>query len=464
MSARRAIWEVARREIVERTRSRVWRISAVVLLLVAAGGAIAAARLESSSTPTDRIGVVGTRSIALEPAIRAQVRSAGRRVRVHVLASATAASRAVRDGTVDVALIDGSRLVVKQSRSQTAAGEVQRAIVAQGVFARLRGAGLTETQALAVLAPRSLPVDVLEPGARNADRNKGLIIFGLIALLIALMSYGASVAQGVTEEKSSRVVELLLTTLPPRRLLAGKVFGIGLLGLVQLAIIGGAALAAGALAGGAGLPSAAPKAVALVVLWFVLGYVFYSVAFAAVGALVSRQEDLQAVSTPVTILLLGSFYLALFAAVNSPNGSLAEVTAYVPPLSPMVVPARMVLGNMTVVGLIAAVALDVLATVALIWLAARIYERSILQIGAPLRLGRVLARRSGPSTSVEVRAGRAGHAPSAELALRIGAVVLVLAGAVIGFGRPVSIALVAVGLLLAVVAQRIKRPPRTPVP
>ena len=99
-------------------------------------------------------------------------------------------------------------------------------------------------------------------------------------------------APSVTEEKSSRVVELLLTTLSPRRLLAGKVLGIGLLGLAQLLLAGGAALAAGQLAGGAGLPSAAPEAVALVLLWFVLGYVFYSVAYAAVGALVSRQEDL----------------------------------------------------------------------------------------------------------------------------------------------------------------------------
>ena len=107
-------------------------------------------------------------------------------------------------------------------------------------------------------------------------------------------------ARGVTEEKSSRVVELLLTTLSPRRLLAGKVLGVGLLGLAQLVVAGGAALAAGRLAGGAGLPSAAPETVALVLLWFVLGYVFYSVAFAAVGALVSRQEDLAGATTLLT--------------------------------------------------------------------------------------------------------------------------------------------------------------------
>ena len=155
---------------------------------------------------------------------------------------------------------------------------------------------------------------------------------------------------------SSRVVELLLTTLSPRRLLAGKVLGVGLLGLAQLLVAGGAALAAGQLAGGAGLPSAAPEAVALVLLWFVLGYAFYSVAYAAVGALVSRQEDLAGATTLLTTVLIGSFVLAMIA-LDNPNGTLATVAAFVPPFAPMVVPARVVLGDMSAVGLAGAVVL-----------------------------------------------------------------------------------------------------------
>ena len=81
MSARRAVWEVARRELVERSRSRVFQASFAVLLLIAIGGAIAAARL-SGHTPTDNVGVVGARSLALEPAIRLQAKAAGRRLRL----------------------------------------------------------------------------------------------------------------------------------------------------------------------------------------------------------------------------------------------------------------------------------------------------------------------------------------------------------------------------------------------
>jgi ABC-2 type transport system permease protein len=210
-----------------------------------------------------------------------------------------------------------------------------------------------------------------------------VLAVGLIALLIVLVFYGQAVAQGVTEQKSSRVVELLLTTLSPRRLLAGKVLGIGILGLAQLLLAGSAALAAGRLAGGAGLPAGAPETVALVVLWFVLGYVFYSVAFAAAGALVSRQEDLQTAMTPINVVLIGAFYLALIVANGNPNGTVARIAAFVPPLAPMVVPARMVLGDMSALGLTAAVIVDLLATAALMVLAARVYERAILRIGAP---------------------------------------------------------------------------------
>jgi hypothetical protein len=296
---------------------------------------------------------------------------------------------------------------------------------------------------------------------------------------MALVFFGQAVAQGVTEEKSSRVVELLLTTVSPRRLLAGKILGIGMLGLALLFIPGAAALAAGHLAGGAGLPSAAPEAVALVLLWFILGYFFYSVAFAAVGALVSRQEDLNTAILPVTAVLIGGFYLAFFAVNSNPNGTVARVAAFVPPLSPMVVPGRMVLGDMTTLALALAVALEVLAIAGMVLLAARTYERAILRIGAPVKLRRLFAVRpqshlASPTpkgrqrtrTAISKQEGFSGGqprlSPTADRALRLIAVALVIAGALIGFGKPIAIALVAVGLLLLIIQQTLKHLPRRP--
>jgi ABC-2 type transport system permease protein len=274
-----------------------------------------------------------------------------------------------------------------------------------------------------------------------------------------LIFYGQAVAQGVTEEKSSRVVELLLTAVTPRRLLTGKVLGIGLLGLAQLTLAGAAALVAGKLAGGAGLPSAAPKTIALVVLWFILGYAFYSVAFAAVGALVSRQEDLSTAIVPITIVMTGSFYLAMIIANGNPDGTLAQIAAFVPPLAPMVVPARMVLGNMSALGLVLAVAVDLIATAGLILLAARIYEQAILRIGAPIKLRRLIASGSLQLPGSAVSRRRDGPIPHLDVAGRIVAIALLLGGAAIGLGEPLSIAMILAGLLVVAALERRKRQP-----
>jgi hypothetical protein len=253
------------------------------------------------------------------------------------------------------------------------------------------------------------------------------------------------------------------------------------LGLALLFIPGAAALVAGSLAGGgAGLPSAAPEAIALILLWFVLGYVFYSVAFAAVGALVSRQEDLNLASLPVIAVLTGAFYLAAIAVNTNPNGTVARVAAFPPPVSPMVVPARMVLGDMTAVGLAISVVLEVVAIGGMTALAARTYERAILRIGAPVKLHRLFALRSQQPHGVRTTAkgtpglktaaskqeglssGQPRLSPVTDVTLRTAAVVLVIAGAAVGFGQPIAIALVAVGLLLLIIDQTLKHLPRRP--
>jgi ABC-2 type transport system permease protein len=476
MTARRTVWEVARRELIDRSRSRAWRISMIVLLILSVGGAIAAARL-SGHTPSDDVGLVGARSVALAPAVRLQARAEGRRVHIRPLVSESAASRELRDGTIDVALIDGTRLLVEKSRSQPAVRVVQDAVKSQGLFDRLRNSGLSEAKALRALSPSALPVHVLEPGARNLERNRGLIFIGAVALFTALLFYGQAVAQGVTEEKSSRVVELLLTTVQPRRLLTGKVLGIGLLGLVQLCLAGVAALIAGRLAGGAGLPSAAPETVALVLLWFVLGFILYSFAFAAAGALVSRQEDLQSTIVPITVVMTGAYFLSSLVANGDPNGTMARVTAFLPPFAPMVVPARMVLGDMNGIEFVASVVVDLLATAGLIVLAARVYERAILRIGAPLKWSVAVAghprglrpgipRSKGTElmNKADTQSRPAGVPDTGrrdrfDLPVRVAAVVLLLGGVVSGLSHPVAIAMLALGLLLVVVLESRKRRP-----
>jgi ABC-2 type transport system permease protein len=447
MSARREILEVARRELLERWRSRALRISfAIVIVLVVA--AAAGAALSDEGTPADDFGLVGPRAAALAPALRIADEADGRNARIHLLRDRASAARAVLDGDVDVAILHG-RLLAKESRSDAAVRLAQRAVAAQTAIARLRAAGLTQQKALEAIAPRPLQVDVLDPGARDRERDTGMLGIGVLILFAALLVYGQSVASSVTEEKSSRVIELLLTSVAPRRLLAGKVLGVGVLGVAQVVAVCAAGLISARIAGGEGLPPSAPGTVALVVGWFVLGFAFYSVAYAALGALVSRQEDLDATTAPVNVLLLAA-YLGANAAIENPDGTWAQIAAFLPPLAPLIVPTRVVLGDMGAAGLIASIAISLLATLLVIRVAAGIYERSILRVGAPISLRSALA------------AGRLVRIDVPPAVIQGTAVAALVGGVVVGTGRPAGIVLIAAGLLLTLVHRYGQRHPPTP--
>ena len=140
---------------------------------------------------------------------------------------------------------------------------------------------------------------------------------------MSLAVYGQWVVSGVVEEKNNRVVELILSTVRPRHLLAGKVIGIGLLGLGQLALVAG--LAAALLAAGVfDAPAALGGSLALVVPWFALGFALYAVAYAAAGALASRQENADTAGQPVTYTLLAAYFAGYFAVSADADGLLAQ--------------------------------------------------------------------------------------------------------------------------------------------
>jgi ABC-2 type transport system permease protein len=203
------------------------------------------------------------------------------------------------------------------------------------------------------------------------------------------------VATGVVEEKASRVVEVLLAAIPPRALLAGKIAGIGLLGLLQLLLFGVVGLAVAAASGAIGLDGADAGALAVALVWFLFGYAFWAALYAISGVIVSRQEDLQSSSTPLTMLLVVS-YLLVFPALDDPSSTIAVVSSLVPFCSPIVMPARVVLGEAGGLEMAASLGLLAISVALLMALGARIYEGAILRMGRPLRLTEAwrLARRS----------------------------------------------------------------------
>ena len=197
---------------------------------------------------------------------------------------------------------------------------------------------------------------------------------------------------GVVEEKNNRVVELIVSTVRPRHLLAGKVIGIGLLGLAQLVLVAG--LGASLLAAGVfDAPASLGASLALVVPWFALGFALYAVAYAAAGALASSQQDANSAGQPVTFAILGVYFLGYAALVTDDNGLLAHVLTVFPLTAPLVLPARSALVGVPLWEHALAVVL-VLATIyALVRLAGRVYAHGLLHTGP--RLGPRAAWRLG---------------------------------------------------------------------
>ena len=241
----------------------------------------------------------------------------------------------------------------------------------------------------------ALQVVTAEPIDPDRDAKAGIAFFTILILYGQLLTYGFWVAAGVVEEKSSRVIEILLATIRPRDLLAGKVIGLGLLGFAQLMLVGAIGLVVAAVTGRVDVDSDLVVGVALSVFWFLLGYGFYAAAFAVAGAMVPRQEELQSTTTPLTLLILISLFLG-FAVQSNPDSTLAHVCAFIPTTAPIIMPARIILGAAPAWEIVASIVVTVAATVALIPLAGRIYAAVVLRTGSAVKLSEALrlARRS----------------------------------------------------------------------
>ncbi len=202
---------------------------------------------------------------------------------------------------------------------------------------------------------------------------------------MAISIYGGFLLVGVVEEKSSRVVEVLLSRLRPTELLAGKIAGIGLVGLAQFAVVAASALIALATSGNTLAPKTTPGTIGWILFWFVLGYGFYSVLFAAAGSLVSRQEEAQSMTFPITaVLLLGYFFS--FGAVQSPDSAAALVGSLVPPTAPMVMTVRIANGGVAWWQIVLSVLLMLATIYGMVQLAGRIYAGAVLRIGRRVKL------------------------------------------------------------------------------
>jgi ABC-2 type transport system permease protein len=375
---------VAGREISTRIRDRTF-IASSVLMIVLILGVLVFQVVVNSGDDTRRVGVVGDPG-QLGTAIEAQAGALDVGVEVVPLDTGDAARAAVESEDVDAALLDGTgtapELVVREPDG-TLEALVSGAVSSVALGRVLAEAGM-DAAGLPQLTVTALDDDTAADGQRTA-----VAIVGVLVLYSLLILFAQFVAQGVVEEKSSRVVELLLATMRPWQLLAGKILGLGVLGLGQIAVIAavgtGGALAFDVVE----LPGELVGTVLWLLFWFVLGYALFASLFAVAASLVSRQEDLGSVLTPASLVLVAGFIVALQAA-SAPRSTLAVVTSYVPGLSPMVMPVRQAAGEVAPWEVGVAVLLMLVAIALVVRLGGRVYSGALLRTSGRTKLKEAL--------------------------------------------------------------------------
>lgn len=267
--------------------------------------------------------------------------------------------------------------------------------------------GLSAEDMASLFRPVDLRVREVSPLAEDgeeldsATQTQAMVLayFLLFMIYMALIMYGNMVASGVAEEKSSRIMEVMVSTVKPLELMLGKIIGVGSLGLLQFIIwistgllmntMGSSGTIGTLLGAGESFSSIPLDIVMWFGLYFILGYFFYASIFAAAGALVSRVEEVSQVVSIIMMLIIVGFFGAYVSFLN-PNSTFAVVASLVPFTAPMVMFSRIVLGSPALIEVIASVLIMLASVLIGAWVSGKIYSIGILLYGKRPTLRQVL--------------------------------------------------------------------------
>jgi ABC-2 type transport system permease protein len=462
MNGMRQGWLVARREIRERIRSKGFWAGMVITLAVVIAAITIPAMIQTSNVTRD-VGFTGSTPVTLPGAVIDQGKAVDVTVRPHHYGDAAAGEKALRERNAAVLVGDGHTLTWLGKPDERLRAIVTGAIQLVAVQQRAAAAGIDPGQLQAVVAPVPVENEQLGLVAGRSQDNEAAATIMSILLLLAIMLYGNLVLTGVAEEKSSRVVEVLLTRMPARNLLAGKVAGIGLLGFAQLAVTALAALVAALAVGSADIPAIGGGVLAWVVAWFVLGYAIYAMAYGALGSLASRTADASNAAIPVSVVLGTAYWASYIVVANNPDSAGSRLVSLFPATAPFAMPGRIALGAAAWWEPIIAAALTVAAIAGLVLLAGRVYTGAILHSGPRLSLTAAWrgttaqspspAQANPPATNTFLHRARTGAggmttAPTDLTSHRV--LITVLTGIAVALG--VTVAVLTSDVLLGVIA------------
>jgi ABC-2 type transport system permease protein len=418
---------VIRREFIERVRTRAFIISTLIVPLMFFVFGYLPRLLMNQDTRARSVvlvnGATGAAGDSLAAALRRMKRGVGdketARIDLQVVRTTPDQITTVRDsliskvgvdepGALDGILVlsDGATDsgVVRYYGTNVASfnemNAMERAIGPVLRIERMARRGADSAMIAAAGSEFDLKTDKVTKGKLTGESGASSFLLAYITSFVmyfSLIMYGIQVMGAVLEEKSNRIVEVLISSVTPFELMLGKIVGVAGAGLLQLAIWAGAAIAGTkALAERAAANSTAidgtqkslssggisvsPELVVVILLFFLLGFILYSALYAAVGAMCSSQQETQQAAQPVTILLALGFIL-MFALINDPGSTLAKAVSFVPFFAPLVIPVRYAISPLPLGEVLGAAGSTLLGVVVIAWVAGRIYRVGILSYG-----------------------------------------------------------------------------------
>ena len=397
------VWLIARREYMERIRTRGFILTTVLIPLLMGGVIFGSSFLGSKTKPASHIAVVSADD-QLASDLQTQLATGKGN---HIAVDAYGVGPDTRD-TIEQQLSDGDidgylwitpaagpngrpafTYTPHGTADETTKATLGAALRTVLLHEQLGHRGIVARDVDAMLQPVDLQI-----GARgkrtgkqaDADSSAVSVMVLFFLMYMVIMLYGMNVARSIIEEKTSRIFEVMLATIRPQEMMAGKIIGVGSVGLTQVAIwlFAGLLLSSTSLAAnleGTTVHIALTSSqVFFFFVYFILGYLFYSSIAAALGAMTNSEQELQQLNM-FLVLPLAVCAIALRSVMASPDSLLARVLALIPPFTPLVMYLRVSLGKPSMFEIVLSIVLTSISIYAIIWITSRIYRVGVLMYG-----------------------------------------------------------------------------------
>jgi len=385
--------EVAWREIRTRARTKSFKWITGILVAAAVAGPVIATLVPDNVTEELREVTIGL--VEVDQGVEDQILAfteGGLDVTFRDLSGLSAAGveQALTDDDVDLVLEPGPTLVWDRSKDFEVAAAVYTALQQQELLVRGRTLGLDQGDIAELLTPAV----VEERFANEADASEGVTIFvsflGLMAAFMLPQIFGQLTLMSVVEEKSTRVIEVLLNHLRPRTLLMGKVLGVGALAVLQLVVVVSGLTAALLLTDFVEIPPSVWRFVPVILVSILGGLAIYNTLFALLGSLISRQEDASQVMMPVFIPLMAGFFVGQVAITGNAESVLVRALTLFPLTAPMMLPLRVARDAIAPWEVALTLTLLAFGVWLLVRIASRVYEFTLLHTGSRIGWGQLV--------------------------------------------------------------------------